>query len=159
MYLVRFETVWAAQVSTWALTSAETLAWCARPEAPVPAEVIARWGAAEDVHAYAIKDGGDLVAYGELWVDDDEGEVELARVLVAPQRRGRGVGRCLTAALAREARRIHPRVFLRVLPTNAAALRCYAAVGFRPVVPEEAAAWNEGQPAKYAWLRFAPSEP
>jgi hypothetical protein len=46
----------------------------------------------------------------------------------------------------------HPRVFLRVHPGNTAALRCYAAAGFDPVGPDQAAAWNTGQPFDYVWL-------
>jgi len=50
------------------------------------------------------------------------------------------------------ARSRHPRVFLRVHPGNIAAQRCYAAAGFAPVEPHQAAAWNTGQPIGYLWL-------
>jgi hypothetical protein len=58
----------------------------------------------------------------------------------------------LATGLARLARFRHPRVFLRVHPGNTAALRCYAAAGFDPVGPDQAAAWNTGQPFDYVWL-------
>jgi ribosomal protein S18 acetylase RimI-like enzyme len=96
--------------------------------------------------------GGPLVAYGELWVDDDEAEVELARLIVDPAERGQGLGRRLAAGLAGLARSSYPRVFLRVHPDNLAARRCYAAAGFQPVEPDQAAAWNASQPVDYVWL-------
>jgi ribosomal protein S18 acetylase RimI-like enzyme len=154
--LVHFDPARAAQLSGWARSPGEVAAWCSRTEAPVPPEVIAGWGAAPDVTAYGLVDGDEFVAYGELWVDDDESEVELGRLIVAPDRRGRGVGRRLTAALAEAARRVHPAVFLRVRPDNEPALRCYAAAGFRRVSPEDEAAWNEHQPVAYAWMAYYP---
>lgn len=79
--------------------------------------------------------------------------MELARLVVAPSRRGRGVGRRLVAALTDQARGHYPTVFLRVHPDNAAALRSYAGAGFTPVPAAEAEEWNRGQPTRYVWLR------
>jgi len=154
MDLVRFDPSLSAQVSGWARTATDTLAWCSRAEAPVPAEVIAEWGRARDVIAYGLVEGDDLIGYGELWVDRDGAEVELARLIVAPDRRGQDVGRRLAVALANEALRIHHVVFLRVRPDNGAALRCYAAAGFRRVAPEEETGWNTHQPVAYVWLSY-----
>jgi ribosomal protein S18 acetylase RimI-like enzyme len=161
--LVPFEPRRAARVASWAATPAEVRAWCARDEAPVPAAVVAAWAAAADVEAFLLLDAGadggeEPVAYGELWVDEAEGEVELARLIVDPAHRGRGVGRALARALAARARDDHPAlplVALRVLPDNAAALRAYAAAGFVRVDPPTEAAWNAGQPVAWAWMRLA----
>jgi len=90
--------------------------------------------------------------HGELWVDDGEVEVELARLIVDPGERGQGLGRRLAAELARLARSRQSRVFLRIHPRNIAAQRCYAAAGFAPVEPHQAASWNVGQPIGYLWL-------
>jgi [ribosomal protein S18]-alanine N-acetyltransferase len=87
-------------------------------------------------------------------VDDQDAEVELARLIVDPGARRQGLGRHLAAGLARLARLRHPRVFLRVHPGNTAALRCYTA-GYEPVGPDQAAAWNVGQPIGYVWLSLA----
>jgi ribosomal protein S18 acetylase RimI-like enzyme len=156
--LVRFGAARATLVSSWAPTPAEVLSWCARPEAPVPPEVVAGWSAAEDVEAYLLLAGGSPVAYGELWLDQEEGEVELARLLVAPERRGQGVGRALTSLLAAAARDRHPRlgtVCLRVRPENTAGHRAYEAAGFTFVDPATEAAWNHGQPTQYRWMVLA----
>jgi ribosomal protein S18 acetylase RimI-like enzyme len=99
-------------------------------------------------------DGGRLVGYGELWEDRDADEAELARVVVDPRARGRGVGRTLARALADEAhRRGFGHIWLRVVATNQPALAAYRAVGFVRASPEEEAAFNEGQPVTYLWLR------
>lgn len=126
--------------------------WCGHATAPVPAEQISAWADEDGVEPFGLYRGQRLVAYGELWVDDDEAEVELARLIVDPSERGQGLGRRLAGGLADLARSRHPRVFLRVHPGNAAARRCYAAAGFQPVEPHLAAAWNVLQPIDYIWL-------
>ncbi|MET9879097.1 GNAT family N-acetyltransferase [Actinacidiphila glaucinigra] len=141
---------------TWPTTAREVALWCERHEYPLAGAVVADWRDAADVEAYLLYDGPDLVGYGELWLDAEENEVELARVIVAPSARGRGLGRRLIVALAARARLTGlAEVFLRVHPDNAAALRCYPGAGFVPVAPELAAEWNVPQPVAYVWLRHA----
>jgi ribosomal protein S18 acetylase RimI-like enzyme len=94
-----------------------------------------------------------LVGYGEVWTDGEEREAELARLIVDPDRRDRGLGRTLVGLLLERARLAYPDVFLRVHPANAAALRCYAAAGLRRVPPADEAAFNAGQPVSYVWLK------
>lgn len=154
MRLQPFDPSQAALVTSWAPTLAEVRSWCARAEAPVPAEVVATWSEAADVEAFLLV-AESPVAYGELWVDVEEGEVELARLLVDPARRGAGVGRLLTRLLAEHARQAHPElgtVCLRVLPDNPAGHRAYLAAGFRFVDPDLEATWNAGQPRAYRWM-------
>src|SRR5262249_15746316 len=86
-----FDPALAALVSTWARSPAEAQAWCAYDDVPVPREIVARWSTKPGVTAYGLRDGTDLVGYGELWVDDKESEVELAHLIVSPQRRGQGI--------------------------------------------------------------------
>ncbi|GGX56869.1 hypothetical protein GCM10010515_25460 [Streptomyces fructofermentans] len=115
---------------------------------------VAGWAQAEDVTARMLLEGERIVAYGELWFDAEEDEVELARIIVAPWARGTGLGRLLVAGLLKEARAAgHTDVFMRVHPANERALACYRAAGFVPVDRESAALWNVGQPVDYAWLR------
>jgi [ribosomal protein S18]-alanine N-acetyltransferase len=156
MHLEPFDRSRAELVASWGVGGEVVRAWCARDGDSVPADVVAVWSEAEDVEAYLLCDeSGRPVAYGELWLDDAEGEVELARLLVAPRLRGRGVGRALTRALADQARRTHPgldAVILRVRPENLPAIRAYAAAGFRAVPDHEQGAWNEGQRFAYHWM-------
>jgi ribosomal protein S18 acetylase RimI-like enzyme len=142
----------AGVVSGWATTDVEVRMWCGAAVAPVAAEQISAWAREDGVEPFGLYRGHRLVGYGELWVDDAEAEVELARLIVDPGVRGQGLGRRLAAELGRRARSRHPRVLLRVHPGNIAARRCYAAAGFAPVAPQQAAAWNVGQPVGYLWL-------
>ena len=142
----------AGVVSGWAQTDEEVLMWCGARAAPVTAEQVSAWAREDGVKPFGLYRGKRLVAYGELWVDDDEAEVELARLIVDPDERGQGLGRYLATGLARLARFRHPRVFLRVHPSNVVGLRCYAAAGFEPVGEDQAAVWNVGQPVDYVWL-------
>ena len=90
----------AAVVSGWATTDEEVLMWCSHPAAPVPAEQIRAWAHEEGVQPFGLYRDDRLVGYGELWVDDDEAEVELARIIVDPAERGHGLGRHLVTSLA-----------------------------------------------------------
>jgi ribosomal protein S18 acetylase RimI-like enzyme len=152
LHLRSFEVELADVVSGWAQTNQEVLMWCGARTAPVTAEQVSAWAREDGVQPFGLYRGERLMAYGELWVDDDEAEVELARLIVDPGERGQGLGQHLAAELARMARTRHPRVLLRVHPGNIAALRCYAAAGFEPVGRDQAAIWNTGQPFEYIWL-------
>jgi ribosomal protein S18 acetylase RimI-like enzyme len=141
----------------WSLSAAETKRWCSSDEHPVSSERVLSWWQPADVEAYvAVDAAGVLVGYGELWLDPDEDEVELARLIVAPMIRGQGVGRRLVAALVERARTTGlANVILRVSRGNPAAVRCYRASGFRRLDAERNAVWNMGQPAPYIWMELA----
>jgi len=145
----------AGLVAGWVTSADEADRWCSRAEHPFPASVVAGWSGQDDVTAYLLVDpDGVPVAYGEVWSDDAAGEAELARLLVAPAARGRGVGRVLVGALVGVAG--YDDVFLRVRPDNAVALASYRGAGFADVAPELQAEWNAPQPRPYIWLRYAP---
>ena len=150
--VVPFPADLAGVVSSWARTAGEVLMWCGLAAAPVPAAQIAAWAGEDGVQPFGLYRGEQLAGYGELWVDDDEAEVELARLIIDPRERGRGLGRHLVTELARRARSVYPLVFLRVHPANRAAQRCYTAAGFQLVTPGQAAEWNAGQPVGYVWF-------
>jgi len=156
MPLEPFDPARAALVAGWAVGDEVVRAWCAVEGDAVPSDVVASWSQADDVEAFLFAEAGDEpVAYGELWLDDEEGEVELARLLVAPDRRGRGVGRALVRALVDRARSTHPElpdVILRVRPENTPAIRSYLAAGFVDLPADEQSTWNQGQRFDYHWM-------
>ena len=158
MPLLPFDPEEAALVASWAAGDASVVrAWISVDADHVPADVVAGWSQEDDVEAflYTETDDGPPVAYGELWLDHEEGDLELAHLLVAPERRGQGLGRAFVRALAEQARQAHPElplVLLRVQPGNVRAIRAYAAAGFVDVPPDEQATWNEGQRAVYHWM-------
>jgi ribosomal protein S18 acetylase RimI-like enzyme len=157
MPLQEFDPPHPALVASWAVGDEVVRSWCAVEGDAVPADVVAGWSEADDVEAFLFTFGEDesYVAYGELWLDDEEGEVELARLLVSPERRGRGVGRALVRELVDRARNTHPElsdVILRVRPENAQAIRAYVAAGFVDVPADEQATWNAGQRFANPWM-------
>jgi ribosomal protein S18 acetylase RimI-like enzyme len=100
--------------------------------------------------------GERVLGYGELWEDRALDEAELARLVIAPDERGRGQGRAMTKALAGEAkRRGFAEVWLRVRPENTPARRAYEASGFRRATSDEEAEFNAGQPHDYVWMRHS----
>lgn len=103
-----------------------------------------------EVHASIIAPA----AYGEVWADADEREVELARILVDPARRRRGLGARVVAALLERAVGFgYPDAFVRVVPDNDAAIRLYERAGFRRLPQRDEERCNRGQPLAYVWLR------
>ncbi|MEW1927643.1 GNAT family N-acetyltransferase [Streptomyces sp. NPDC088360] len=156
MELRPFAVADAGTVASWPASGGEVALWCGLRAFPVDARVVADWQLDADVRGHVLVEGEALLGYGEVWRDEDEGEAELARIIVAPGARGRGVGRRLVRGLAQQALRAgHPEIFLRVHPENAPALRCYRGAGFLPVEPALAAEWNAPQPVSYVWLRHA----
>ncbi|MGW9129809.1 GNAT family N-acetyltransferase [Streptomyces sp. NPDC055681] len=153
MNLLPFATAHAAMVADWPTASAEVVMWCGRQEFPVPAQMVSAWQQ-DDVQAHVLVEGEKLVGYGELWFDAEEDEVELARIIVAPEARGKGLGRVLVRSLLAKAHESGcGDVFMRVHPDNEKALRCYLGAGFGPVAPGLAENWNAAQPVNYVWLR------
>jgi GNAT superfamily N-acetyltransferase len=147
--LVEFDVALAATVAGWPRTADEAYRWCGHRE--VSADIVAEWSKAEDGRCFALVDAGAPVGYGELWLDEDE--VELARLIVAPDRRRQGVGRRLVEALTEVARQYETGLIcLRVHPDNTSAVRVYLAAGFASVDDATTAEWNARQPVTYQWL-------
>ena len=144
----------AASVASWSTTAAEAAAWVSSP-APVTIEVVQSWWRRPDVTARLLLDpDGTPVAYGEVWDDEQEDEVELARLIVNPTRRREGIGRRLVEVLLDLAHRHDRRdCFLRVVPDNTAARSLYRSTGFLEVDEASMAEWNTGQPTTYTWMQ------
>jgi RimJ/RimL family protein N-acetyltransferase len=146
----------AGVIGGWSSSAKETLKWCSSKEHPVSSERVVSWWQPADVEAYvAVGTTGALLGYGELWLDPEEDEVELARLIVDPAVRGQGVGRTLVAGLVDLAMTTGlAAVILRVSPRNPAAVRCYQACGFRRLDAQRTAEWNRGQPTAYIWMEL-----
>ncbi|MFC0623184.1 GNAT family N-acetyltransferase [Kribbella deserti] len=156
MELRSFESEFTALVAGWASSAQEVGLLSGREELPFPAELLTNWRKiADDIKSYLFFEGSTPVAYGELWLDDEEDEVELARIIVAPEFRGKGVGTAFVRALLVPALDAgYADVFLRVHPDNERAIRTYLRVGFKPVDEALAAEWNVPQPINYTWLQY-----
>jgi ribosomal protein S18 acetylase RimI-like enzyme len=156
MGLNSFEVKHAPLVAGWATSAHEVALLCGSEEFPFPAALLGSWPKADDdIARYLLVDGETPIGYGELWLDDEEDEVELARIIVAPQHRARGHGvRLVRALLAHALRAEQSNIFLRVRPDNTPAIRTYEKVGFQPVDAALAAEWNAPQPIDYAWFQY-----
>ncbi len=141
-----------ATVAGWSRSRAEISAWCGLDQEQVHGSQVVAWAAADDVEASVFTDGQRLLGYGELWIDDEEGEVELARLIIDPAQRNQSFGQRMVRLLIAAAHGHHRFVVLRVRPENLAAIRCYEQAGFVPATAEEEAAWNDGQPHRYRWM-------
>ncbi|WP_369199020.1 GNAT family N-acetyltransferase [Streptomyces djakartensis] len=154
MDLRSFDPVYATSVASWATTASEVVMWCGKNEFPMRSQAIAEWQHDDDVQAYMLSHEETICAYGELWFDAEENEVELARLIVKPEIRGKGVGRELVRGLLAQAIEAgFDDVFMRVHPDNGRALKCYLGSGFMRVEADLTEKWNAGQPVKYTWLK------
>jgi ribosomal protein S18 acetylase RimI-like enzyme len=146
----------AREVARWPGSLDEVRRWAGSdPGWPVDVSLFGRWHEDPDVRPYIIRDGEGPIGYGEVWVDEPEQEVELARIIVSPERRGRGVGRRLVRLLLQRAALSGlPDAFVRVVPENGAAIGCYRGAGFSPVSETAREEFNRGQPVDYVWMHY-----
>jgi [ribosomal protein S18]-alanine N-acetyltransferase len=153
MALVPYDGRAASQVVTWCAASPFSSEWVPAGAAD-PDAVLAGWHTDPDISGHLLLRGGAPVAYGELWVEADEDEAELAHLVVDPALRRQGLGQGLAVRLVAAARDLGlAHVFLRVRPDNEVGIACYASVGFVRCSPEEELSFNAGQPAAYQWMK------
>ncbi|HEX4145617.1 MAG TPA: GNAT family N-acetyltransferase [Pirellulales bacterium] len=150
--LVAFEIQFASAILAWAQHADDALAWANLAEPPRDPSIFSTWHQQPGVRPYVLLDGGAAVAYGEIWQEPGGDEIELARIIVAPARRGRGIGRLLVEHLLAQSEGSKSAAFVRVRPGNLAALACYRRAGFAPVSSAAASLYNVGQPVEYVWL-------
>jgi RimJ/RimL family protein N-acetyltransferase len=153
--LVDFDPDDSSQIIGWPTSATEAKQWGGQLTPwPVDASVLAKWHSDPYVRPYVLRSDKTPVAYGEIWIDNDEQEVELARLIVAPERRGEGVGQKLVNALLNVAKETGlPVAYVRVDPDNLRAIACYQRCGFEPVSHEDQATYNEGQPIQFVWMQ------
>ncbi len=157
--LVPFRPEHGPELTSWVRSVDEASRWASLDHLPT-LEDLERWHRQPYATPFVLISGTSVVGYGEVWDDREEDrqedEAELARLVIHPAHRGRGLGRALTRALADEAwRRGVAEVWLRVVEDNLPARRAYEAAGFIRATPEEEAAFNAGQRRAYAWMRDA----
>ncbi|MEV6282076.1 GNAT family N-acetyltransferase [Kribbella sp. NPDC051770] len=159
MELRAFKVGQAAEVAGWATSAQEVGLLSGRNAYPFPGELVGSWPkVADDVRSYLYYVNGEPVGYAELWLDDEEDEVELARIIVRPGSRGRGIGTAFVKALLGPALEAgYSDVFLRVRPDNDVAIRTYRRVGFEYVPADLADEWNKNQPVAYTWMQYPTS--
>ncbi|WP_335869020.1 GNAT family N-acetyltransferase [Bacillus sp. 2205SS5-2] len=89
------------------------------------------WFDSQDQVGFMLLEKNKPVAYGEIWVDEEEQDLELAHLVVDPCFRNKGVGKKLVQFLLQEcASYSYPTIYMRVTPENDRALSCYLGVGF-----------------------------
>ena len=147
----------AGEIGSWPVTSDEAKAWAGnRTRFPVMPAQFRCWHDDPNVHPFVAFQNNDLVAYGELWVEQAEQEVELGRIIVHPKRRKMGVGHSFVTALVDHAATFgFVNLIIRVLPDNVYAIRCYESAGFQAVPIQDQETYNRGQPTAYVWLKYA----
>ena len=103
---------------------------------PMEPAGVEEWWAGDDVVPWVLEVDGEPVGYGELWLDAEEDEVELARLIVPEPLRGQGYGGLLTVELTAAAARTGlATTMLRTTEDNTVAIACYAARGFVRLLP------------------------
>ncbi|WP_417068683.1 GNAT family N-acetyltransferase [Niveibacterium terrae] len=133
-YAIRPATIADFQTILSWITSAETLKLWGGPSLSFPPAIDRSWREIEagPENAFVLVDQqGLVVGFGQTLLREPDA-VHLGRIIVAPTRRGQGVGRHLCKALLQLAlERQHPsRITLNVYRENASALSLYTALGF-----------------------------
>jgi GNAT superfamily N-acetyltransferase len=89
------------------------------------------WYEAHDQFGYILEEGTNSVAYGEIWIDEEEKDIELAHIVVHPSLRNKGLGKSFIKELLAECKNYpYEWVYMRIEPGNVQAIQCYKGVGF-----------------------------
>lgn len=115
-----------------------------------------RWGAGPDSQLLGALSGGELVGLchvARVPYAKSAHKGSITHMYVAPEARGRGLGRALlTEAIARARAWGIERLELAVVTDNAAALHLYASLGFRTWGVEPQALRVDGRDYDEAWM-------
>ncbi|HUN90469.1 MAG TPA: N-acetyltransferase [Burkholderiaceae bacterium] len=126
------------EIATWIADADACIRWAGpKPAFPLIAEQLAETLEATEHNSFELRGGdGRLLGFGQVRTrpasQAEPGAAHLARIIVAPAARGRGVGACLVRLLMRHAREsLAARACtLRVYRDNAAAVALYQKLGF-----------------------------
>lgn len=111
-------------------------------------EDFSRWLEAPDQWGYVLAENEIPRAYGEIWVDEEARDLELAHLIVDPKVRRQGYGKLLIEHLFDVSRQYGmSQVYMRVAPDNRPALACYLSLGFRRIMD-----LTDGMPTQWTWL-------
>ncbi|EIA21633.1 GNAT family N-acetyltransferase [Listeria fleischmannii] len=103
------------------------------------------WLKTDDQVPFVSFEAGHPVAYGEIWIDDEEGDLEFAHLITAQDYRGQGYGKKLVQSLLEEAKKYpYDDIFIRVLPENSHAIKLYVSLGFEEIQPFD---------ERYFWMK------
>ena len=154
--LLCYESHNASLILGWVESAEQLWHWAARRDFPlIDSGVFCQWHADPDITPYQLIIDGELVGYGELWCESAEPWAEMGRLIIAPKHRNRGLGRLLIANLAHKVRQLgFHNVWVRVCPTNAAAIACYLKAGFMQASEAEQQELNATQQHAYAWMKL-----
>ena len=98
---------------------------------PPTAESLSREISFTPDNSFSLADGEEVVGFGQLIRKTDR-RLHTSRLIVAPQRRGQGLGRKLCRALIERTIELgYPRISLYVYPDNPAAIQLYQSLGFQ----------------------------
>ncbi len=143
----------AATILSWVTSQSDLFHWAAREDFPFPdTSVFEKWHADSDVRAYKLLVDNVLLGYGEIWHDSDDNTWELARLLIAPASRNKGLGELLILRLVQEIEQLSSPIWVRVFPSNHAAIGCYQKAGFARAPRDEESRYNANQPHSYIWM-------
>lgn len=149
-----FERRWAATVLGWITSPEELFHWTARTDFPLTdAMIFDEWHSDHEITPYVLLIDDDPRAYGEVWFEEGEPSAELGRLIVSPKHRRRSCGTLLIERLISTIRATECReVWVRLFPTNLAALGCYEAADFARVFGEQETALNADQRFSFVWM-------
>lgn len=154
--LLPFSEDHSVEITSWPRDADELKAWAgADTEFPFRTKQFRIWHDDSETHAFVAHCNDKLVAYGEFWVDESEQEIELARIIVHPAHRNMGMGHMFVTALVTHSITYgFVNQFLRVLPQNTIAIRCYEKSGFIILPAEVQKTFNLRQPVEYVWMKY-----
>jgi len=150
-----FQEEQAETILGWVQSAEDALGWAETPFLRIRSDLLTTWHAQPGLVPCVGFLGEELCVYGQIWEDPAEREVEIGRVIVAPERRRQGVCRAFVSLLAAEAtRRGFSTVLARTIRANRAAFACYRSAGFVRMDREDEVAMNFDQSEDYVLLEL-----